>query len=461
MSLHRFHGALTPHGWAHDVLVRVGPDGMIAAIDSGVGTAQSAPGATLAPAAAGIAVPGMPNAHSHAFQRAMSAAAEFRRSARDSFWTWRNAMYALANRVDPAGLGAIARQLFVEMLEAGYTSVAEFHYIHRRADGSAYGPDNPLHAAVIEAARDTGIGLTFLPTLYQHADFGGAPLREDQRRFAASVEEFIAMLGALGQARSANGLMRLGAAFHSLRAVGPAALHETTACLKEFDPTMPVHIHIAEQVLEVKACLAATGQRPVQWLLSQGLLSPHWCLVHATHANREELRGVAGTGASVAVCTTTEANLGDGLFDTAGFLKAGGLMCVGSDSEVSVDPAEELRWLEYQQRLKRRRRAVLAERAQAHVGTRLWSHAALAGARALGQPVGELRVGARADWLVLDETHPALAGAPAEQALDRLVFGGARAAIREVVVAGRTVVRDGRHELHDRSRRAFLESMRG
>ncbi|MBS0611927.1 MAG: amidohydrolase family protein [Proteobacteria bacterium] len=387
--------------------------------------------------------------------------------------------------MSPAELELIARQLFIEMLEAGYTSVAEFHYLHRREDGAAYGASdgvrararadvsagdgedaNPLHAAVIAAARATGIGLTFLPVLYQHSDFGAKPLREDQRRFYLGTAEFVELIRAQTRATHPAGLLRWGAAFHSLRAVGAEALAEVSAALREIDPGMPVHIHIAEQVLEVKACLAATGKRPVEWLLDRGVLTPHWCLVHATQTRREELRGIAASGASVCICTTTEANLGDGLFDTAFFLQAGGLACIGSDSEVCVDPAEELRWLEYQQRLKRRRRAVLAgggrgasSRAgvgsERHVGERLWAHAARAGARALGQAVGELRIGARADWLVLDGDHPSLAGAPPERALDRLVFGGGRAAIRDVMVGGRVVVRDGRHALRESSRRDF------
>ncbi len=465
MNTYRLQHALLPDGWKRDVQVQVDAQGMISAVEHGGAAADH-----RAAEVRGFIVPGMPNAHSHAFQRAMSADTEFRQSARDSFWTWRNAMYALANRVTPSELELIARQLFIEMLEAGYTSVAEFHYLHRHEDGAAYGAGlevgqdaNPLHAAIISAAHATGIGLTFLPVLYQHSDFGAKPLREDQRRFYLGTAEFVELIRA--QNRAAHpaahsaahraGLLRWGAAFHSLRAVGAEALAEVSAALREIDPAMPVHIHIAEQVLEVKACLAATGKRPVEWLLDRGVLTPHWCLVHATQTHREELRGIAASGASVCICTTTEANLGDGLFDTGFFLQAGGLACIGSDSEVCVDPAEELRWLEYQQRLKRRRRAVLAAKTQRHIGERLWAHAARAGAGALGQPVGELRPGARADWLVLDADHPNMAGAPPESALDRLVFGGGRAAIREVMVGGRTVVRDGRHSLRESSRRDF------
>jgi len=462
MNHYRLQHALLPDGWKHDLLVQTDAHGLITAIGTGTAGAGAEAGADLQHLR-GFVVPGMPNAHSHAFQRAMRADTEFRRSARDSFWTWRNAMYALANSITPAELELIARQLFIEMLEAGYTSVAEFHYLHRREDGSAFEHStagNPLHAAIMSAARATGIGLTFLPVLYQHSDFGGKPLREDQRRFRLSNAEFVDLFRAQARPAHPASSLRWGAAFHSLRAVGPAALHEVSAALLEIDPGMPIHIHIAEQVLEVKACLAATGMRPVQWLLSQKLPDPHWCLVHATHTDRNELRGIADSGASICICTTTEANLGDGLFDTGFFLKAGGAACIGSDSEVCVDPAEELRWLEYQQRLRRRRRAVLATRDEPHVGQMLWTHAARTGAQALGQPVDGIRVGARADWLVLDQNHPAIAGAAPEGILDRLVFGDGRAAIRDVLVAGRMVVRDGRHGLHEDSRRAFSEWMR-
>ena len=413
-----------------------------------------------AAAGEGIAVPGMPNAHSHAFQRAMVGDTEFRQGARDSFWTWRRAMYGLANRVTPADLTLIATQLFIEMLKAGYTSVAEFHYLHRREDGAAYGAggdfrENPLHAAIVTAARRTGIGLTLLPTLYQHSDFGGKPLREDQRRFAMSLREFIDAVRTASQAMQSGATIRCGAAFHSLRAVSTGVMREAITELNGIDSGMPLHIHVSEQMLEVNACRGLTGKRPVELLLHEGLLSARWCLVHATHTNRDELRGIAQAGASICVCPSTEGNLGDGFFNAEHFLDLGGGLAIGSDSEICVCPAEELRWFEYQQRLRRRRRAVLTSAAQQHVGTRLWADAAAGGARALGQPVGELKVGARADWLVLDPAHPCLAGSPLENYLDRLVFSNARPAIRDVIVGGRRVIRNGRHELESASAAEF------
>ena len=454
MRSYRFEAALLPEGWARDVCIAVSDSGLIA----GIGAGADAPDAQCID---GIAVPGMPNAHSHAFQRAMIGTAEFRQSAQDSFWTWRNAMYALANRVVPADIQVIATRLFIEMLKSGYTSVAEFHYLHRGLDGGALGDDNPLHEAIVEAARATGIGLTLLPTLYQHSDFGAKPLRADQRRFELSLAEFVAAIQFRSRTAAPGSLIRCGAAFHSLRAVGIPVMREAIAELKSIDASMPVHIHVAEQLHEVNACRRATGKRPVELLLDEGALSRHWCLVHATHANAAELGGVADSGATICVCPTTEGNLGDGFFNAEPYLAQGGSLCIGSDSQASVCAAEELRWFEYQHRLKRRRRAVLASPEEPHVGTRLWCEAARSGARALGQPVGEIRAGRRADWLVLDPHDASMAGARMENVLDRLVFTNARSAIRDVVVGGRWVVGNRRHALEHASAIEFEAWMRG
>ena len=457
MRSYRFEAALLPQGWTRGACISVSDDGMIVSADSAVGR--------QIPAAVehvdGFAVPGMPNAHSHAFQRAMSGDAEFRQSAQDSFWTWRKAMYALANRITPADLQVIATRLFIEMLKSGYTSVAEFHYLHRELDGTGVTADNPLHEAIIEAARVTGIGLTLLPTLYQHSDFGGKALREDQRRFNLSLAEFIAAIRQRTPSAAAPAdLIRCGAAFHSLRAVSIPVMREAVAALRGIDAAMPVHIHVAEQLREVNACRRVTGKRPVELLLDEGLLSPYWCLVHATHANAAELRGVADAKASICICPTTEGNLGDGFFSAEAYLQQGGGLSIGSDSQASVCAAEELRWFEYQHRLRRKRRAVLASADQPHVGTRLWREAARSGARALGHPVGEIRAGCRADWLVLDPHDPSMAGTRVDNVLDRLVFSSARSAIRDVVVGGRRVVQNRRHALEDASAIEFEAWMR-
>lgn len=438
MTRHYHLGSvLLDQGWSRHVNVVVADSGIITEVESGVPPPH-------AERISGIVIPGMSNAHSHSFQRAMAGTAEYRIADGDSFWGWREAMYRLANQLEPAEVQVVATQLFIEMLKAGYTSVAEFHYLHRRRDGSAYVGDNELWAAVRAAAATAGIGLTLLPTLYQASDFGDARLKSEQRRFALDTDAFVRAISDLQRA-DAPCAQRTGAAFHSLRAVSLPALREATAQLRSIDPSLPVHIHVAEQAREVESCVAHTGMRPIELLLQTALVDAHWCLVHCTHANAAELRGIAATGAAVCVSITTEANLGDGLFPTQAFFKAHGRLCIGSDSQSTVNPAEELRWLEYQQRLRGQRRAMLATRTEAHVGTRLWREAAATGADVLGQPVGTLAVGKRADWLVLDPSHASLAGATLEGTLDHMLFAGADRAIRDVMVAGHWVVRDGHH----------------
>jgi formimidoylglutamate deiminase len=461
MSRHHLRSVLLPKGWTRDVIVTISNDGFISAIDPAAASAGDG-----AERVAGIVVPGMANAHSHAFQRAMAGNTEYRLSARDSFWTWRNAMYALANRIEPEDLQILATQLFVEMLKSGYTSVAEFHYLHRQKGGAAYSGVNPIWEAIGNAASIAGIGLTFLPTLYQTGDFDGRPLKPEQARFASDTDAFLRALeeriSAERRARGRPGgapTQRTGAAFHSLRAVPLETLREAALRMREFDPDMPVHIHVAEQLLEVQACKRETGLRPIELLLQSGLLTEHWCLVHATHATAREIEGIADAKATVCVSISTEANLGDGFFDTVRFLKANGRLCVGSDSQSTVSPTEELRWLEYQQRLRKKRRGVLATAAEPHVGTRLWREAAQHGAYAIGQPAGMIEVGRRADWLVLDAAHPSMVGAAADTALDHLVFAGADAAIRDVMVAGRWVIKERRHAAEDELRPRFAGLM--
>jgi formimidoylglutamate deiminase len=441
------------------VLIAVADDGRISGIDVPARGHESVP--PDSEHIAGLVVPGMPNAHSHAFQRGMAGNTEYRLSARDSFWTWRQAMYRLANLIEPDDLQLLATQLFVEMLKSGYTSVAEFHYLHRQPNGAFYTVGSGLWDAIGAAAAATGIGLTFLPTLYQTSDFGAQPLKREQARFALETDQFLRAIDqrVTAERHTPPATLRTGAAFHSLRAVPLETLREATHALRRIDETLPLHIHVAEQVPEVDACKLNTGRRPIELLLDTGLLDQHWCLVHATHATAAELKGVAAAKATVCLSISTEANLGDGCFDAARFLKLGGRVCVGSDSQATVCPAEELRWMEYQQRLRERRRGVLADAAESHVGTRLWRDAAQHGAQAIGQPAGVIAVGRRADWLVLDTQHPSMAGAPPENALDHLVFAGGHAAIRDVMVAGRWVVKERHHAaelpLHGR----FVELM--
>jgi formimidoylglutamate deiminase len=457
MATYRLPTAYLPQGWTRDVLVTVS-HGMITAVSTGGASALQE--REQIERVDGIVIPGMPNAHSHAFQRAMAGSTEYRSSRRDSFWTWRKAMYALANRIGPEDLQIVASQLFIEMLKAGYTSVAEFHYLHRASDGSPYSGANPLWEAIDHAAGTAGIGLTFLPTLYQSSDFGGQPLKPEQARFALQTDGFLrAIENRVGAERMrSHGLVRTGAAFHSLRAVPLDQLRQAALALRAIDPSLPVHIHVAEQLLEVRACQRATGRRPIELLLDQELLTPHWCVVHATHAGAAEIQGIVAANAAVCVSISTEANLGDGFFDASRWFKSNGRLCIGSDSQATVNPAEELRWLEYQQRLRKRRRSVLASGTEPHVGTRLWRDAALHGAQAVGQPVGEIAVGRRADWLVLDASHPAMAGAGG--ALDVLLFAGGDAAIRDVMVAGRWVIKDRVHAAEGPLRENFIRIMK-
>ena len=453
MQRYSFERILLPEGWAHQVSVGVSDDGFITHIEP-----NPTSGLDNSEPIRGIAIPGMANAHSHAFQRAMAGNTEFRTGTRDSFWTWRLAMYALANRIEPDELQILAAQLFVEMLKAGYTAVAEFHYLHRRSDGSRFGNGNALWDAITAAATEVGIALTFLPTLYQASDFGAKPLKSEQRRFAMDTDEFLrAVQQRLGaeQARP-NSALRTGVAFHSLRAVSLDTMGIATRALLQMDANLPLHVHIAEQTKEVQACKKEFGIRPIDLLLQSGLVARNWCLVHATHASPQEIAGIAAAQATVCVSITTEANLGDGFFDTHRFVNGGGRLCVGSDSQISVSPSEELRWLEYQQRLRKRRRGVLASEAEPHVGTRLWRDSARYGAGAIGQPAGEIAVGKRADWLILDPSHPTMVGAGAA-AVDHLVFAGGAAAIRDVMVAGRWVIRDWRHKEEIAVSRRFAE----
>ena len=381
-------------------------------------------------------LPGLPNLHSHAFQRAMAGLAERQSDPQDSFWTWRELMYRFAGRVDPDSQYAIATQLYAEMLEAGYTSVCEFHYLHHAPDGRPYDDPAAMSHSLIAAARDTGIRLTLLPVLYMSGGFDGRPLGERQRRFGHTLDAYLALLQSLRALESPT--LKLGVAFHSLRAVPATALAAVLEAIG--DAPMPIHIHIAEQIGEVQDCLALRGARPVEWLLANVPVDARWTLVHATHLEPSEVQGIARCGATVAICPTTEANLGDGLFPLRAFLDAGGQWGIGSDSHVSVSPVEELRWLEYCQRLVTRRRNIAVGADQPSTGALLYAQALAGGRRACGQGPD-----ANDDVIVLDGQAPVLAGARAADLLDRYVFAGNRPLVRETHVAGQRLVADGRH----------------
>ena len=380
-------------------------------------------------------LPGIPNIHSHAFQRAMAGLAERQTNPTDSFWTWRELMYRYAGRITPESQYAIAAQLYVEMLEAGYTRVCEFHYLHHRPDGRPYADPAAMSQAIIAAARDTGIRLTLLPVLYMAGGFDGRALSDRQRRFGHTVEAFLSLLARLR--REENAGLRIGIALHSLRAVPETALRDVLAAVR--DERFPIHIHIAEQLGEVADSLALRGVRPVEWLLANAPVDERWTLVHATHLTDAETRGIAASKAVVALCPSTEANLGDGLFPLRDFLELGGRIGIGSDSNVSVSPVEELRWLEYGQRLITRQRNIAVSAQHASVGENLYRHIVDGGLRACGG--GD----ADDDGLILDATAPCLAGATPDDLYDRFVFAGNRGLVREVHVAGQPRVVDGRH----------------
>jgi formimidoylglutamate deiminase len=417
--------------WAEAVLLVPGADGCWADVQPGVAapdTAQVLQGAVL---------PGLVDAHSHAFQRAFAGLAERRDSEHDDFWSWRDRMYQVALRVTPLQLRDIAAQLYVELLRGGYTHVCEFHYLQHAPDGRPYDDPGAMAWALADAAADTGIGLTLLPVLYQRAGFAQPSLRPDQRRFATDADVVLSMQ----RAARARGL-RCGVAIHSLRAATPEAM----AQLVDSAEDGPVHIHVAEQTAEVDDCLAATGQRPISWLAAHATLSPRWQLVHATHATPQEIDAVAATGAGIVLCPTTEANLGDGLADLPRWLSAGVPLSIGSDSNVCRDALEELRLAEYGQRLSLRRRNVAAQPGlQAATAARLFDAALQGGASAGGFDRWGLVRGARADLLVADPACDALRGVPPASLLDALVFAGAVRPWRDVMVAGRWVLRDGTH----------------
>lgn len=395
----------------------------------------------------GYAVPGIANLHSHAFQRAMAGLAERQTHPEDSFWTWRETMYRFAARMNPDSLYAVARQLYVEMLEAGYTSVCEFHYLHHAPDGRPYADPAAMSLALIAAARDTGIRMTLLPVLYISGGFDGRALSERQRRFGHDVDGFLSLFARLQSEQDER--LRVGVALHSLRAVPAAAMHEVLAALPG---DTRVHIHIAEQIGEVQDCLSLRGARPVEWLLANAAVDTRWTLVHATHLTDAEIVAIADSGATVAICPTTEANLGDGLFPLRDYLDAEGRWGIGSDSHISVSPVEELRWLEYGQRLITRHRNIAVQDSNS-VGESLL-HGVVASAAASTGLAGE------GDYVVLDDSAPIFAGAHAQDVIDRWVFSGNRAAIREVHVGNRRVVEAGRHAQHEAIAGEFQRTLR-
>jgi len=448
MSTLHFGLALLPSGWADDVQVVV-TDGTIAKVTAGV-----APGSR--DERRELAIPGLASLHSHAFQRGMAGLAEAGGNVADTFWTWRETMYRFALEMTPEDTEAVATLLYVEMLEQGFTRVGEFHYLHHDRDGSPYANPAEMATRIAQAAEITGIGLTLLPCFYAHSSFGGAEPHAGQRRFVCSIDQFARLTAAIRTTIRALAGAKVGIAPHSLRAVTPNEL----AAIGSLAEGGPVHIHAAEQIREVEDCIAWSGRRPVEWLLENAPVDQRWCLIHATHMTAAETASLARSGAVAGLCPVTEASLGDGIFPAREFLDAGGRFGVGTDSNVLIGVADELRQLEYGQRLKHRERNVLSGGRGVSTGRALFDAALAGGAQALAQPIAGLQAGARADIVTLDTTHPSLAGRRGDAVLDGWIFSAGRAAVADVWAGGNKVVEAGRHRLHQGARDAFNAAIR-
>ncbi|HTW36858.1 MAG TPA: formimidoylglutamate deiminase [Rhizomicrobium sp.] len=426
-----FQSALTPEGWARDVRITV-EDGRIADVAA---NSQAAPGDERH----AVAIPGLVNVHSHAFQRGMAGLAETRGPEGDNFWTWREVMYRFLDRLTPEDVEAIAALAYIEMLERGFTRVGEFHYLHHDSAGQSYANVAELAERIAAAAAETGIGLTLLPVFYAHGNFGAAAPTQGQRRFLNSTESFAKLFDASKRAIAKLEDANIGVAPHSLRAVTP----EELARVVTLAPAGPIHIHAAEQIKEVEDCIAATGARPVEWLLDHANIDRRWCLVHATHLTGEETKRLAASGAVAGLCPITEANLGDGIFPAAAYLSARGAFGLGTDSNVLIDAAGELRSLEYGQRLQHKARNVLAPEAGHSTGRALFDGAEAGGAKALGLRISGLQKGASADFVSLDMSDPAFAARAGDTLLDSWIFAGG--SIDCVWRRGRKLVAQGCH----------------
>jgi formimidoylglutamate deiminase len=441
----RFDHALLPKGWASDVRIDVA-DGTIV---------------NVAPAAqrngvehiAGIAIPGLPNLHCHGFQKGMAGLAERRGPSHDSFWTWREVMYRFLGALTPDDVQAITAYAYMEMLEAGFTAVGEFHYLHHDIDGRPYADIAELTARVAAAAAEAGIGLTLLPSFYAYGGFGGASPTPGQRRFINDPDAFLKIVDRARAIAASVPDTAVGIAPHSLRAVTPESLEVVLDAV----PSGPVHIHAAEQTREVDESVATLGLRPVEWLVTHCTIDQRWCLVHATHMTEGETQALAASGAVAGLCPLTEANLGDGVFEADRYMAARGRFGIGTDSNIELDASAELRQLEYNQRLQHRARNVLAYREGESIARRLYADALAGGAQALGRAIGSIAPGRRADIVVLDDDHPDLCGSGGDLWLNKYAFVTGRRLVKTVMVGGERVVEDGIHrsnaQISDRYRK--------
>ncbi len=437
MKKFRFEKAWTPQGWASEFSVTVDDQGYISNIGDDDDHAEPV---------RGLVLPGFANLHSHAFQRAVAGLTEHRQSGEgDTFWTWRKVMHRFVQAVTPEDQEAIATQLYVEMLKAGYTAVGEFHYLHGDPSGAAYADPAEMSWRIAAAAGRAGIGLTLLPVLYSVGGYGGVEINAGQRRFILETTVFLDLIRALRAEFDGDPQLRVGIAPHSVRQVPAEQLRDCLAGIAEIDAGAPIHIHVAEQIRDVEEHLRWAGARPVDWLLDNAEINDRWCLVHATHMTADETRRLAATDAVAGLCPTTEANLGDGLFPLADYLEAGGRWGIGSDCNISISVIEELRWLEYGQRLISHSRNVASTGVGASTGACLVSGALSGGAQALGRPIGAIQAGQRADFVVLDADALRFHGRDEAQWLDAVVFADGPNPIRDVMVGGEWVIRDGHH----------------
>lgn len=442
-----FDQALLPQGWARDVRLTVANGRVDRVAIGGVPEAADERHA--------IAIPGMPDLHSHAFQRGMAGLTERGSPAGDNFWTWREVMYRFALRVSPDDIEAIAAQLFTELLEAGFTRIGEFHYLHHGLDGTPYANLAETGMRIAAAAAETGIALTLIPTFYARGGFGGAPPSAHQRRFINGLDRFAKVFEASSAALEGLDDARIGLAAHSLRAAAP----EELAALIAIAGDHPIHLHIAEQVKEVEDCIRWSGARPVEWLLDHAPVDRRWCLVHATHMTAAESGRLARSGAVTGLCPVTEADLGDGVFDAVTYVGAGGAFGIGTDSNVLIGVADELRQLEYSQRLVHRARNLMSRAEGGSTGRALFDGALAGGSRALGVATAGLTAGSAADIVTLDRNHPALIDRAGDAILDAFIFGGGQSAIDCVWRHGSKVVSGGRHVARDRCRARFRAAM--
>lgn len=449
-----------PRGWLSPGYVEIGDNGIICSVSG------TKPEGKAAERLKGFGVPGLSNLHSHAFQRALAGRTEFVTTARaeDNLWTWRKEMYRMVDRLRPEDYEAIGALVYLEMLQFGMTAVCEFHYVHHQPGGQVYANRAEMSDRLIAAAAQSGLAMTILPVLYAHGGIG-KPLEMTQKRFAHTVDDYLELIGTLRGRRAANASLQVGAALHSLRAVTSDEARATLAGMKAIDPGSRLHIHVSETTHEVAEVEAGLGARPVQWLLDNVGLSPDWCLVHATHLDASEIAGLAASGAVAGICPLTEATMGDGFFPLVEYHAAGGAFGIGTDSHYGASTAAELRMLECGKRLELRRRNVIArpDRAhgdcEVHSGRVLFDTALAGGEQASAQGGGALVAGRRADLVMLDPDSPPLLGHGPDTVLDAWILGGPQNPVRDVMVAGKWVIRDGHHAregaIHGAYRRAM------